>query len=673
MCDQFYGMANQPGGGLYVLSNPFKGEPAVRDVLAGSVVENGRLKGTKLGGGPVRRWNISFDGMGNQNGEKTEGGSFLSPDLSYDGRQILFAYVECTGDTKLMHHLERNRGYWPEGRSYHIFKVNSDGTGLVQLTDGTWNEFDPCWLPGGKIAFISERRGGYLRCGRVCPTYTLYRMDADGKNIRCLDPHETNEWQPSVSHDGMIVYTRWDYIDRSAMVAHAPWIITPDGRDPRAIQGNYSLRHTRPEMELDIRAIPGSRLFAATAAPHHGQSFGSIIVFDPSIPDDNNLAPVKRVTPDVGFPETQKGTETYGQVWPLSEDFYLCAYDPAMEVSEITPKGNYGIYLVDSFGNRELIYRDPDIGCQSPMPFVPRKMPPMLPDQSDYSADGTGKAVVSVANCYKTTHRLPRGTKIKALRIYQALPMTVPSGAPPHDPGFRCSMDSVNIARALLGTVPVEEDGTAYFEVPALKELYFQAVDENGLAIISMRSETHFQPGEKASCQGCHEPRHGVPSVNQSKLLALNRSPSLIQPGPDGSNPFSYPRLVQPVLDKNCVSCHDKNPDKAPKLDREIVIKEGEAWMKSKSPYFRSYMNLSKFAFFRYPESSVETLPGKFGARVAPLYGMLTKGHHDLKLSVEDMSRITLWLDSCSPFYGVYEKAGAEAQLRGEVAHPVLE
>ena len=111
--------------------------------------------------------------------------------------------------------------------------MNIDGSGLEQLTDGTWNDFDPCWLPNGRIAFVSERRGGYLRCGRVCPTYTLFDMGADGGNIRCLSYHETNEWHPSVTHDGRIIYTRWDYVDRHGCTAHMPWITTLDGRKSR--------------------------------------------------------------------------------------------------------------------------------------------------------------------------------------------------------------------------------------------------------------------------------------------------------------------------------------------------------------------------------------------------------------------------------------------------------
>jgi len=405
MCDQYYGINILPGGGIYVLSDPFSDNPQVRDVLADSVVQRGRLKGQRL-----------------------EGGSVLSPDLSYDGKTIVFAYVECKGDVDHRYHTDPSRGHWNKQRCYHIFKVNVDGSGLEQLTDGTWNDFDPCWLPNGRLTFISERRGGYLRCGRVCPTYTLHDMNADGSDIRCLSLHETNEWHPSVTNDGRIIYTRWDYVDRHGCTAHLPWITTPDGRDSRAVHGNFAPRELRADMELDVRAIPGSHKFVATGAPHHGQAFGSLLIFDPHVEDDDIMAPVKRLTPEVDFPETQGGAQVYGTPWPLSEKYYLCVYEPM-----ITPgtgqQGkkhiafNYGIYLLDIFGNKELIYRDPEIACLSPMPLRPRLKPPIMPDESVRVAEGQpAEATLALVNVYDTLTPWSEDIKIKSLRVYQILP-----------------------------------------------------------------------------------------------------------------------------------------------------------------------------------------------------------------------------------------------------------
>ncbi len=170
MCDQYYGFNAIAGGGLYVLSDPFGSDPKLTNLLADAVVEKGRLNGRTL-----------------------KPGAFLSPDLSYDGQTILFAYTQGRGEDL----------QWTPESSFHIFKVNSDGTGLVQLTDGPGNDFDPCFLPNGRVVFISERRGGYLRCGRHCPTYAMHSMAPDGSDIIMLSYHETHEWHPSVTNDGM--------------------------------------------------------------------------------------------------------------------------------------------------------------------------------------------------------------------------------------------------------------------------------------------------------------------------------------------------------------------------------------------------------------------------------------------------------------------------------------
>ncbi len=681
MCDQYYGAAQRPGGGLFVLSDAFGANPKIRDLLAGSVVENGRLKGQRLSGGPKRTWTVHYNGMGRVGGDETEGGSFLSPDLSFDGKNVAFAYVECRGARDHDHHTDPQRGHWAEQRSYHVFTVGLDGANLRMLTDGTWNDFDPCFMPSGRIAFISERRGGYLRCGRVCPTYTLHDMAHDGSGISCLSYHETNEWHPSVTHDGRIIWTRWDYVDRHGVTAHFPWITTPDGRDPRAVHGNYSPRPKRPDMETDPRAIPGSQKYVATAAPHHGQSFGSLVLIDPRIEDDDLMSPVKRLTPDVGFPETQASTRVamhYGQPWPLSENYYLCAYEPR---GGVPSSRQYGIYLIDAFGNRELIYRDPDIACHSPIPAGSRPTPPVLPEVSERLAtEQTDEATVSVVNVYNTRSPWAKGTKVSALRVYQVFPLSVASARIPHATGYQIpqARDSINLSRAVLGTVPVEKDGSANFIVPARSELFFQVLDQDGLAITSMRSGTHFQPGETASCLGCHESKHDAPPLlTEVTPLAMKRAPSRLEPEANGTNPFSYPLLVQPILDQHCVKCHVQN--QAPPLDGGITKTKKGGGQNPRTNYSNSYVTLTpKFGFYDYGGKNFNdpkwyrTTPGEFGARASKLYALLSEGHYDVDLPPDAMRRITVWLDSCSPFYGVYEKAGGEAQLRGETAKPTL-
>lgn len=193
-------------------------------------------------------------------------------------------------------------------------------------------------------------------------------MRQDGSDILCLSYHETHEWHPSVTNDGMLVYTRWDYVDRDTNTAHHIWTSYPDGRDPRSFHGNYpDRRERRPWMEMSIRAIPDSHKFVAVTGAHHGHAFGSLVLIDPRVPDDGAMSQLTRLTSEVPFPEAEgrpiEPHMVYGTPWPLSEDDHLCVYDPRSK--------NHGIYWIDRFGNKELIYRDPKIACLDPIRFAP--------------------------------------------------------------------------------------------------------------------------------------------------------------------------------------------------------------------------------------------------------------------------------------------------------------
>lgn len=642
MCDQYYGCNAKPGGGLYVLRDPFGPEPKLENLLAESVVQNGRLKGQKL-----------------------EGGTFLSPEVSFDGQTIFFAWSQAQAYEKY----QGKAAYeWTPECSYHIFRCNADGSELVQLTDGPWNDFDPCELPNGRLVFVTERRGGFLRCGRHCPTYTLYSMEPDGSDICCLSFHETHEWHPSVSNDGMLVYTRWDYVDRDTNVAHHIWTCYPDGRDPRSYHGNYpERRESRPWMEMSIRAVPDSNKFVAVTGAHHGHAFGSLVLIDHRKEDDGAESQLERITPETPFPEAEgrpiRPYMAYGTPWPLSEEDFLCVYDDAA--------ANRGIFWIDRYGNRELIYRDPAISCLSPIPLRPRPTPPIIPDQTTQTArarkDGgePRQATIAVMNVYDSDFTWPEGTTIDALRIIQVLPKLTPA---PNDP--RIGVANQTNARAVLGTVPVEPDGSAFFEAPVGKLIYFQALNDQGMAVQSMRSGTYVHPGERLSCQGCHEPKRRPPSTPAKMPLALRRGPSSIAPEAEGSNPFNYVRLVQPVLDRHCVKCH-----------REKKALDLSGTVEPDKLFTRSYNNLAgKYGFyFHVYNGSINTgihggsrtIAGQFGASAAPLLDYLGPEHYGVELSEEELRRVTLWLDCNSEFLGAYEKV--EQQRRGELVYPSLQ
>ncbi|MHC4251450.1 MAG: HzsA-related protein, partial [Planctomycetota bacterium] len=633
-CDQYFGKNARPGGGVYVLSDPFGESPKLTDVLGESVVERGRLKGQKL-----------------------NTGSFRSLSLDYDASRVFFAYTQCGKGAA-----------WSPEKSWHVFKARSDGAGLEQLTDGSWNEFAPCVLPNGRIVFISERRGGFGRCHpRPVPTYTLHSMRDDGSDIVALSYHETNEWHPSVTNDGMIVYTRWDYVDRGDCIAHHPWITYPDGRDARAIHGNFPTnRNHRPDMELHCRAIPGSHRFVATAAGHHRQAYGSLVMFDPRVEDDGAMAPVKRLTPEIPFPETERGSHVYGTAWPLSEHYYLAVYAPG-------GRGTLGVYVVDVFGNKELLYRNPSINCIHPIPFRPYRKPPVIPHATAIGKpNGNGHkgpvpttGTVMCMNVFNGLKPWPEGTKLKKLRVIQLYPKATIKIDDP-----RISMVQESLARGVLGTVPIEDDGSVHFTLPAGKPVYFQVLDEQGLAIQSMMSETYVHPGERLSCQGCHEPRLGAPSAPRV-VEAMKRGPSKLEPDVEGSYPLSFPRLVQPVLDRKCSPCHQKNKNKkAPNLSGTEKVRH--SWSKAYDTLHRYGSGGSGKPPNRQP---VRTVPGKFGAYASKLLQVLARHKKekgkDFDLSAEEMHRITLWLDCNCNFFGAYLEV--DKQMRGELVMPSIE
>ncbi|MBP5621517.1 MAG: hypothetical protein J6X44_05835, partial [Thermoguttaceae bacterium] len=389
ICDQFYGRSAVAGGGLFTLENVF-GDGTFNLTSFLNNLESGN--GDEL----ISTWDRLYDPQDKNllensavvndsrlKGKTLKDGAFIAPELSFDGKKIAFAFCECEGSAEHVETLDLTRGHTQQGRCYHLFTCDVDGDNLQMISDGTWNDFDPCFLPNGRLAFITERRNGYLRCGRDCPTYTLFDMNPDGSKIRCLSRHETNEWAPSVANNGQILWTRWDYIDRFGCIAHGAWTTSPDGRNPRAICGNYAPRHLRPDAVLDIRAIPGSSKLIATAGPHHGQSFGSSIEIDPNAPDDPFI-PITRMTTEIGFPESQDGAQVWGTPWPLAEDLFLAVADYSFDRNSGREGGKYelgeyGVYLVDSFGNSELVYRDSGIGSSTPIPLIARETPPVVP------------------------------------------------------------------------------------------------------------------------------------------------------------------------------------------------------------------------------------------------------------------------------------------------------
>ena len=324
----------------------------------------------------------------------------------------------------------------------------------------------------------------------------------------------------------------------------------------------------------------------------------------------------------------------------------------------------FGLYLADCFGNRELLHRDPALSSLWAMPLRPTKSPPILKGVVDSASAGKNEGTFFMQNVYEAWPQLPK-VEVKRLRLVQVLPKTTPHANEP-----QVGIANASPGKQVLGTVPVEADGSAYFRAPAGIPMAFQALDVQGRAIQIMRSITYLQPGEQVSCVGCHESRASAPVTGRGALaLALAREPSPITPGPDGSKPLSFPLLVQPVLDQRCVACHH-----AGKAEGGVSL-TGEPQGHFTVSY-NALVSRVPYAAWANPNGNCEpmTQPDFFGARGSKLMTDLLKGHAKVALTADEIERLVTWMDANALFYGTFDPADQERQRRGErIAGPKLE
>ena len=656
---QALGYCSRPGGGLFVLDRPGRDMKA-RDVTPSNLVP----------------------------------GSFMNPELSPDATKILFSYADVreepggtyAGDPK-------NKGlrFCSEGRidiHYNLYEAPLAGGAARRLTDDGFDDMFPCYLADGDIVFSSTRRGGYHRCGLgPCPVFTLSRMGPNGENPHSISYHETHEWTPAVLPDGRLLYSRWDYVDRNGVLYQQLWTARPDGGGVRAYYGNNTWN---PCGTWEARPVPGSTKVMAIAGPHHAMSAGSVVLVDVTRGIDG-CEPLTRLTPEVRFAESEErvayGSQRCSEVafdgkptrywlgglldpnrnqtptenerrwpgscykapWPLSETTFLVSYSYDRLVGE--PGGNtpnqFGIYVCDAkTGARELLYRDPRISSLWVRPIERRVIPASAATSVDASFASAKKGTYFLANVYEAwPERLPADRPVKSLRIFHVINKTTPNIDSP-----KVSASYGGLGREILGTVPVEEDGSAYFEAPSGEPLYFQALDANRRAVQTMRSIVYLQPGERESCIGCHENRQRAMPPAAKPLKAQLRAPSRIEPGPAGTRPYNYLRLVQPVLDAKCARCHDGSKEGVPALTGEL-----EGWA------CRSFNALIKHVRFsswnQEPRHNDEpmTRPLTFGALASPLSKLLDD-HHGVVLTPEERLRLDTWMDANGACWGTFDK-----------------
>jgi hypothetical protein len=573
-------------------------------------------------------------------------GTVRSPCLHFDGKRMLFA----------MRH--------DAGENFHIFEIGTDGKNLRQLTTAPdVSDVDPIYMPDDSIVFASTRERKYVPCAVDIVTQ-LFRMGSDGENIRQITKATAHEQQISLMPDGRVFYTRWDYVDRNFGDGHGFWAVNPDGTNPAVLWGNNT---GNPSAGWSGRIIPGSNRILCILGTHHGVAWGSLAILDPKQAIDGTASIVRTWPADVvdRF-DNDHGTlrrETfdllrgvfpkYDTPWPLSDSatgqgagkYFVCS----RTLREKGPKADFpeaetGLYLIDVFGNQVLLHTEAP-GCFSPIPIQPRSRPVMVPSSvKNDESDG----FFFVQNVYEGTHmeNVKLGA-VKRIRVVEAISKHGLSLRGSAWGGHGGQTPGVNwddfTPKCVIGTAPVEADGSAYFAVPSDRFVYFQLLDENGMMVQSMRSGTSVRPGATQGCVGCHESRLST-SPNSPFPRAMNRKPSTLGPWCGPERPFNYLTEVQPVLDKHCVSCHDI--DQA--AESKIVL-AGD-----KNPSFNiSYMELWSKGFVEAIGAgpAAHQKAYSWGSHNSKLIEILRKGHYDVKLDPESLDRLITWVDINGPYY----------------------
>ena len=531
-------------------------------------------------------------------------GGVRDPQVHYDGQKILFSY--------------RRGGTHP----YHLYEIQIDGSGLRQLTDGPDDDIEPTYCPDGSIVFCSSRCRRFVNCWytRVA---VLYRCDADGSNIRMLSSNNDHDNTPWTMPDGRVLYMRWEYVDRSQVHFHHLWTMNPDGTAQMVWYGNM---HGGVAM-LDAKPIPGTRKVVASWSPGHGlpEHIGQVAVVDPSLGPDAPEA-VRIVAPEVRWKDP----------YAITEDCFLVA-------------SRDGLYVMDGQGNYELIYQLPPeersrLQCHEPRPLTPRPRERVIPPRVDLTK-ATGRLILEDIYHGRKMEGVPRGA-VKKLLVLQQLPKPV---------NFSGGMEPLTIGGSftlaeIVGEVPVEPDGSAYMELPAMRSLFFVALDENDLCVKRMHSFVTLQPGEVTGCVGCHERRETALKPIRSDIMALRRPPSPVRPITDVPSVLDFPRDIQPILDRHCVGCH--NPDRR---EGGVDLTGDKTAMYTISYWTMQTRNLvvdgRNQPFGNRP-------PYSYGSATSRLLKLMDGSHYGVKPSDLERKTVRLWIETSATYPGTYAALG---------------
>ncbi|MDZ7620724.1 MAG: hypothetical protein U1E05_27285, partial [Patescibacteria group bacterium] len=532
--------------------------------------------------------------------------------------------------------------------------------------------------------------------------YVLDRMAADGTGMQRLSHANLSEWKPSVMQNGRILWTRSEYLDKGANFGHTLWSIRPDGTHPELVFGNNT-----PLGYSQAHEVPGMNEIVCTLMSH-GDHSGPIALLDRG-KSPFDVEAITNITPDTRpcYEMNRSHHNTFRDPYPISPDHFLVTHNPDNH-------NNWALYVIDRYGNRELLYVDPEISSKRPSALRPRSRPPVLHGTFDPELAARGLGQFTVQDVYLGMESQVARGRARYLRVAEEVPSQLeqlPCGQlradhPPFTDFYAAPIGQVKgqvhsyetrtanaaltnmhtyyrwaeriaatadgvfaireelgwpsyVAKASLGTVPIEEDGSASLLAPAGRVLYFQLLDAEYNELQRMRSVIQLQPGERRGCIGCHENRHTSPPAEMG--LALLKPPRNLEPPPWGAEPFDYQKVVQPVLDAHCVRCHDGSHAGRPDLRGSIDAARVPA----------SYRTLIEGGWVHYFDLHYAIRPFKaeplsFGTVRSRLWSALAdKQHEDVSLDEAGMRAIKAWIDFNCPLWPDYryrlDRPGPEA------------
>ncbi|MFZ5830655.1 MAG: SUMF1/EgtB/PvdO family nonheme iron enzyme, partial [Planctomycetota bacterium] len=574
-----------------------------------------------------------------------DGGYVGEVDLHWDADRLLFTGSDAT--------------------NWKVFEMRFDGAELRQVTQmpDDVDSYDACYLPDGRIVFGSSAPFQAVPCWHGLRQVTnLYIAESDGSSPRRLCYDQDHDLHPVVMPTGQVMYNRWDYTGINHIYLRQLMLMNPDGSGQRAIYGSSSWYPNSLYFPRPLSG-DGNRIVSILSGYHGVHKMGQLVVLNFSEGWREAEGIVQRISgrgdplaPAIHDDLVSRDWPKFLHPYPLSDKYFLVASWP-------NQKASWGIYLADVFDNVVLLREEPGHALIEPIPVHKRPRPPALADRVDL---GSKEATVYLHDVYAGPGLadVPRGT-VKDLRVV-AYHFGYPHLAGPHLVGRAGPWEVMRV----LGTVPVEEDGSAMFRVPANTPIALQPLDSGGKAVQLMRSWFTAMPGEAMSCVGCHENPTDAVSVHYK--VAQRQTPHDISPWRGPARGFDFEREVQPVLDTYCVSCHSPTGGAKPDLRALAAFPDYAGQVLDETSYERLHPEMFKAnggrakytpaydALIPYVrrvgiEDDVSLLtPAEYYADNSELLQMLRKGHHGVRLDPEAHDRLVTWIDLNAPCHGTW-------------------